>query len=134
MSQNDLKPVRSKEEAKERGKKGGIASGEARRQKKTLKETLKMLLDMPYEIDGMKLKGNVAVSTALLKQALSGNVKAYEVIRDTIGEKPINGISLESEDESLKEIKIAFVDKSSTSHCDDVDPKIIGDYTPAIDT
>ena len=81
-NEQNLKPVRSKEEARERGSKGGKKSGEARREKKLLKEELMLLL----------AQGNTQakISLALIEEAIKGNVKAFEVIRDTIGEKPIN--------------------------------------------
>lgn len=70
----------SREEAVKNGRKGGIKSGEVRRERKALKEELLYLLE----------QGNTQekVSLALIKQALKGNVKAFEIIRDTIGEKP----------------------------------------------
>ena len=37
------------------------------------------------------------ISTALLEEAANGNTRAFEVIRDTIGEKPKEQISLETE-------------------------------------
>lgn len=81
---NNLKPVRTKEEARKRGKNGGKASGEARRERKALKEELLLLLS----------KGNTQekLSLALINQAMNGNTKAFEVIRDTIGEKPVDKI------------------------------------------
>lgn len=82
MNESNLKPVQSKEEARERGRKGGIASGKARRERKTLREELLLLLE----------KGDTQekVSLALIQQALDGNTKAFEVIRDSIGEKPVD--------------------------------------------
>lgn len=78
----NLKPVQSKSEAREKGKKGGKKSGEIRRARKTLKEELLLLLE----------SGNTQnkISLALIQKALKGNIKAFEVIRDTIGEKPID--------------------------------------------
>lgn len=80
----NLKPVRTKKEARERGKAGGIASGKARKERKTLKEELLLLLS--------KGQTQEKVSLALIQQALNGNTKAFEVIRDTVGEKPIEKI------------------------------------------
>lgn len=77
-AENLKKPSTS--EARERGQKGGIASGEARRARKTLKEELLLLLS-----DG-DIQNKISI--ALLKKAQKGNIKAFEVIRDTIGEKP----------------------------------------------
>lgn len=72
------------ESAKENGKKGGTASGEVRRERKTLKEELLLLLS---EGDTQK-----KVSSALIKKAQKGDVKAFITIRDTIGEKPMEKI------------------------------------------
>ena len=73
---------RTTEEQREIARKGGIASGEARRRKKSLKEELITLLE----------NGNTQekISLAIIQQALEGNTKAFEVIRDTIGEKPVD--------------------------------------------
>lgn len=86
----NLIPPRSKDEARERGQKGGIASGEARRKKKTIRETLEMMLagQMP---DGSTRRDAIVV--ALMEKALSGDVRAFEAIRDSIGEKPVNTVS-----------------------------------------
>lgn len=75
-------------EAREKGKNGGIASGKARRERKTLKEELITLLETG--------DNQLRLSVALLTSALDGNVKAFEVIRDTIGEKPKEEISIEN--------------------------------------
>jgi hypothetical protein len=84
MNESNLIPIseRSPEEVREMGRKGGIASGEARRRKKSLKEELITLLE----------NGNTQekISLAIIQQALDGNTKAFEVIRDTIGEKPVD--------------------------------------------
>ena len=80
----NLKPVQTEEEAREKGKKGGIASGKARKERKALKEELLLLLS----------KGDTQekISLSLIKEAMKGNTKAFEVIRDTIGEKPVEKI------------------------------------------
>ncbi len=132
--EENLKPVRSKDEARERGRKGGIASGKSRREKKTLTETLKKLLESTYEYNGQTIDGFTMACAALFKQAQDGNVKAFEVIRDTVGEKPIAGINLESGESDVKDIKISFVDKTEKGNEKERDPKIIGDYTPPTET
>lgn len=63
---------------------GGRKSGESRRARKTLKEELLLLLS---EGDTQK-----SVTVALLQKAIDGNVKAFEVLRDTIGEKPVDKV------------------------------------------
>lgn len=88
---------RTTEEVREIARKGGIASGKSRKARKTLKEELLILLS----------KGDTQekISLALLQKAMNGDTKAFEVIRDSIGEKPIekveNTITYES---TLKEM------------------------------
>lgn len=82
----------SPKEARENGSKGGKKSVEVRRQKKLLKEILEEALEKETKT------GNVAIdiTNALVKKAKKGNVKAYEVIRDTLGQKPKETVKLEN--------------------------------------
>ena len=77
---------RSKNEARELGKKGGIASGKVRKEKRTLKDELEIIMETINK-DGITYQE--LISTALVKEALKGNTKAYEIIRNTLGQKPI---------------------------------------------
>lgn len=81
-NEQNLKPVRSKSEARERGKKGGIKSGKVRKERKTFKEELLLLLSL----ENMQTK----ISVALIQKAINGDTKAFEIIRDTVGEKPVD--------------------------------------------
>ena len=84
-------------EAREKGRKGGIKSGEVRRARKTLREELLALLgEQRQDKQGDMVQVQTAMSTALIKSALGGSVRAYEVIRDTIGEKPVENVTLTS--------------------------------------
>lgn len=96
----NLKPMnkRTKEEQKKIASKGGKASGEARRKRKTLREELLALLE----------DGNTQnqITLALIQEAKSGNnagsvTKAFEVIRDTIGEKPVDKVMVAEVDQNV---------------------------------
>ena len=76
---DNLKPVRSKSEARERGRKGGQASGEARRRLKSFRE-----LDADFTTDDERKE----MLDALKLKAKRGNIKAFEIYRDTVGLKP----------------------------------------------
>lgn len=80
---------RTPRERQEISRKGQKASTEAKRARKTLKETLLMMLE---EGD---TQNNITL--ALLEKALKGDTKAYEVIRDTVGEKPTDKIEQSGE-------------------------------------
>ena len=49
----NLKPVRSENEARELGKNGGIASGRARREKKALRETMEEMLKVALKDENL---------------------------------------------------------------------------------
>ena len=71
---------RTKSEQREIARKGGIASGKSRKARKTFKEELLLLLSQGDTQE--------KVSLAVLQKAMNGDTKAFEVIRDTVGEKP----------------------------------------------
>jgi len=85
-NEQNLIPVtkRTPREQREISSMGGKASAEAKKARKTLKETLLLMLE---EGD---TQNNITL--ALLDKALKGDIKAYEVIRDTVGEKPTEKI------------------------------------------
>ena len=96
----NLDPVntRSKEEQRKLRSKAGKKSGEVRRKRKQLREELLALLS-----DGNTQKN---ISLALIDEALLGNkagsvTKAFEVIRDTIGEKPVQKVMIAEVDQSV---------------------------------
>jgi hypothetical protein len=108
-NEQNLNPVKTKDEARSRGRNGGIASGKARREKKAMRETLEALLSMPMksgkaaDIETIKnfaaLKGKTitvqeAMMIAMIQKALKGNVNAAEWIRDTAGQKPVENMNM----------------------------------------
>ena len=83
----------------EEARKGGIKSGESRRARKTLKEELLAILS-----DGDIQRD---MSMAIIKEALGGDISAFNSIRDTIGEKPIDRV----EQETTNVIKVDVTDE-----------------------
>ena len=77
---------RTTEEQRAIASAGGKASGEARRKRKTLKEELLLMLS-----EG---ETQQSVTLALIEKAMGGDTKAFEVIRDTIGEKPVDKVMI----------------------------------------
>ena len=70
--------------------KGGLKSGESRREKRELRKALETLLESEYEGEsGEVTTGCFLIATKLFERAMNGNVKAFEVIRDTVGQRPI---------------------------------------------
>lgn len=90
-NEQNLKPKDSnqdREEAKRNGIKGGIASGIARRKRKSMREALEKLLVDKVKTSKGEMETQDALLLALIAKGIKGDVRAIEVIRDTIGEKP----------------------------------------------
>ena len=71
--------------SKEEAKRGGIASGIARRRKATMLSTLEMLLDETNPKAGKTYRE--LATLGLIKGAVNGSSKNYEVISNLIAEK-----------------------------------------------
>lgn len=109
---NTLMPIeevnskRTREKHSEDSKRAGKRSGEVRRQRKLLKDLFKSLLATPIPQKELKEKikemglsdeeknYNTLLGMTTLNEALKGNMKAVEFIRDTIGEKPKEEITV----------------------------------------
>lgn len=94
----------SPEKHKEASKNGGIKSGEAKREKKMLREYLEMILSME---DADKEDRYTKITRALIDKAEDGDTKAFEVIRDTLGQKPVDKLNMSanlSYEEKIKEV------------------------------
>lgn len=115
---NNLKPIQSSDEARERGRKGGYKSGQVRRDKRKLKNVLEILLSMEAtedmkekalnimpemeQLDDITFKDLTIIS--LIGQAIKGNIKAFEVMRDTLGEKPKEKVEVTDKTERSSKI------------------------------
>ena len=101
---------RTPSELREMARNGGLASGEARRKRKTLKEELLLMLS-----EG---ETQQSVTLALIEKAMSGDTKAFEVIRDTIGEKPVDKVIIADVEPSViaeVEAMVLIDDDTATS-------------------
>lgn len=92
---------RTPEERREIGRKGGIKSGETKRNRKTMRDTIIEMLaetitdDMikEYGLDKVMNKQGTktymdAIMSACLLNAINGDSKSIQILRDTMGEMP----------------------------------------------
>lgn len=101
----NLKPnsERTAEEVKALTSKGGRASGKARRDKKNLRIALEALLEK-IQTDpetGKRGTGAQLITAKLFQQALEGNVKAFEVLRTTVGQDPVQKLMISEVDQNV---------------------------------
>lgn len=88
--------------SQEEAKKGGIASGEARRAKRDLRLALEALLEKEFSAkDGTVLSGAEAIALKQMEKALKGDTKAFEVVRDTAGQKPVEKVMIAEVDQAV---------------------------------
>ncbi len=101
-NEENLRPIRkgdlSKEELKRRQSNGGKKSAEARREKKLIRERI---LERMSETDWDECIDN------FIDRAKKGD-RAFELMRDTIGEKPVDQINITNVDKSLEEMESFF--------------------------
>lgn len=65
------------------------AKSQGQKNAKTFRDMLEILLEKEITNKaGEKATTQEAISISLIKKAMSGDVRAFEVIRDTIGQKP----------------------------------------------
>lgn len=108
--------VPTSSEARRNGKKGGIASGEARRAKKSLREAMQILMDTDLTgKDGKTMTGTEAMAAKAFQAALKGDWKAWELVRDTAGQKPVERVMVADVEPSVIAEVEAMVNGSETS-------------------
>lgn len=101
MNEQNLKPL-STEKAREIGAKGGKASVEARRKKRDLREALEMLLEKDFkDKNGNVLSGTEVITAKLFEKASKGDVRAFETLRDTVGQKPVEKVMIAEVEQSI---------------------------------
>ena len=86
---------KSPEERSRIARMGQIASTEAKRRKKTFREAMEAILEKEVlDKNGNKIDLLTAISAKQIEKAGKGDTKAFEVIRDTIGQKPVERVEI----------------------------------------
>lgn len=106
MANNENLIRLSPSEAREYGRRGGKASGESRRKKADFRKTMNALLTAEIDSEewtplleslGLDSTLEAAVNAAMIREALSGNVKAYLAIKDVLGQTSKSDTDLEEQ-------------------------------------
>lgn len=102
---NEYNQKLSPDERKASAKKAGKASGQARKKKKELKEYLQALLDTKQTVcvngKEKKITTSEAMAMKAIKEALKGDWKAWELVRDTAGQKPVDKVKVTTIDPDI---------------------------------
>lgn len=91
-NEQNLKPIKNSKMARELQEKSVKKRKENQLARKTFRESLLLLLE--------KDDTQNRINEALIFKALNGDTKAFEVIRDTVGEKPVDSLKLGNEDDN----------------------------------
>ena len=146
MANNEnLKPVRTKNEARERGRNGGKKSGEVRRRKADFRKTLNLLLtaeiDSPewtpvLEALGLESTLESAMLAAQIKEAMNGNTKAAYFVAQYAGQssEPEENIRNREADTELKRARKQAVtgENESAEAVEKLDQILKGIYENAV--
>lgn len=85
-------PVKGSDRAKKIAKMGGDKAAETYARRKTFAESITILLNKKCE-DGQTMQEKIVA--AMADKAMDGCVGAFEALRDTVGEKPTDQVSLD---------------------------------------
>ena len=104
--------TRTTEEQREIARQGGIASGEARRRKRDLRLAAQALLEQNFtDKKGLTKSGAEALILKQFEKAMKGDTRAFECVRDTAGQKPIEKVQVEEIDQlALEELEKMVLD------------------------
>lgn len=98
------------EKQAEIARKGGIASGKAKREKKALKDAFETVLNMRLSdgdamdleeiqsfaaVRGQNITVQEAIAIKMVQNALMGDIRAAEFVRDSSGQRPDESMKLE---------------------------------------
>lgn len=89
-NEQNLKPIRNREMARQLQEKSVEKRKENQERKKTFRAMLELALEEINKETGKTKREEI--NDAIIEKALKGDTKAYEVIRDTVGEKPIDKV------------------------------------------
>lgn len=114
-NEQNLKHNFTPSEARANGSKGGKKSAEVRRNKKRLKDCLEILLERKVlDENGEKITGAEAIAATVFKLALMGDLKAFELVRDTAGQKPVEKLVVSDVDpDIIAEVEAMVNDQDS---------------------
>ena len=83
----------------EEASRGGKKSGETRRRRKAFAEAFNLLLERSFtDRNGKQLQGIEALAAKVFQEAMDGDMKAVQFIRDTVGEMPVQKIEVDTID------------------------------------
>ena len=105
-NEQNLRPIRDSEVARALQEKSVQKRKENQEKEKTFKAMLLLALEKINEQTGKSCREEI--NDSIISKALSGDTKAYEVIRDTVGEKPTDKI--ESSGTQTLEVKIQVME------------------------
>ena len=112
----NLKPCDHKL-TREENSRGGKKSAEVRKERRDIKKICEFLLSEMYKItdeetgEVKEMSGAEAMVTKMLKKAIDGDTKAFELIRDSAGQKPVEKIMVaEVEQDIINEVEAAVLE------------------------
>lgn len=111
-NEQNLKPIRSKSRARELQKKSAQARTRNAEARKDLKKIIDLLFEKEYTSkDGTKVTGAEAIAMKQMEKAMKGDTKAFEVLRDTAGQKPVERVMVaEIEEDVIAEVEKAVME------------------------
>jgi hypothetical protein len=118
-NEQNLKLINSEKMAREYQKKSVESRNKNTAERKDLRKAIEILLEKTVSKDkeGNEISGAEALALKQFEKALKGDTRAFEVIRDTSGQKPIEKVEMATIDQSvIDEVeRMVFKDDDTTT-------------------
>lgn len=102
-NEQNLKRINSEKMAREYQKKSVESRNKNTAERKDLRKAIEILLEktVSKDKDGNEISGAQAMALKQFEKALKGDTRAFEVIRDTSGQKPVEKVEMATIDQSV---------------------------------
>lgn len=88
----------------EEASRGGKASGKKRRQMRLMRECAEILMSRDYtNSQGQQMDGTMILMTKTFQQAMDGDMRAMEFLRDITRQKPVEQIEVNTIDPATRD-------------------------------
>ena len=102
MNEQNLNPINSKNMAREYQKRSVEARRRNTEERKSLKAAFDALLEKDYtDSKGNTLSGAQLSALNVFKKAMKGDLRAFELMRDTAGQKPVDKVMMAEVEQSV---------------------------------
>ena len=115
-NEQNLRPIKDSNIARELQEKSVVKRKKNAKERRDIRLALEELLEKGYKgKNGEEISGAEAIAIKQMEKALKGDAKAFELVRDTAGQKPVEKIQVTEADPEA----VDFIERMMREHDDE---------------